>query len=51
MADTHPRGFNLRNAIAHELIEAERINQALATRVIDTLLMLGVWKEIAKVRR
>jgi lysyl-tRNA synthetase class 1 len=46
-----PRGFNLRNNIAHGLMEAERIGYGVATRVIHTLLVLGLWKEIAKARR
>jgi hypothetical protein len=46
-----PRGFNLRNNIAHGLMEADRIGYGVATRVIHTLLVLGLWKEIAKARR
>jgi lysyl-tRNA synthetase class 1 len=46
-----PRGVNLRNDIAHGLIEAQRLGYALATRVVHTLLILGLWKEIAAARR
>ena len=46
-----PRGVNLRNDVAHGLIEAPRLGYALATRVIHTLLILGLWKEIAAARR
>jgi hypothetical protein len=46
-----PRGVNLRNDIAHGLIGAHRMGYALATRVMHTLLILGLWKEIAAARR
>ena len=42
------RGLNLRNDIAHGLIDAQDITNALATRVMHTLLVLGLWKELAK---
>ena len=45
-----PRGFNLRNNIAHGLMEAEGIGYTVAMRVIHTLLVLGLWKEIADAR-
>jgi lysyl-tRNA synthetase class 1 len=46
-----PRGFNLRNDIAHGLLRADSMHFALASRVIHTLLLLGVWKELAEARK
>jgi len=48
---TDPRGLNLRNNIAHGLMDAESIDYTVAMRVIHTLLVLGVWQEIAEARR
>lgn len=45
-----PRGFNLRNYLAHGLMDARAMTFGMATRVIHTLLIFGVWKEIAKSR-
>jgi lysyl-tRNA synthetase class 1 len=46
-----PRGFNLRNDLAHGLLRADRIHFPLACRVIHTLLVLGIWDELAEARR
>jgi lysyl-tRNA synthetase class 1 len=46
-----PRGKNLRNRVAHGLIKAHLIDPSLARWLIHTLLVLGVWKELAKSRR
>jgi len=43
-----PRGFNLRNEIAHGLIGANGIHYAIATRVIHTLLVFGIWEVFSK---
>jgi lysyl-tRNA synthetase class 1 len=45
-----PRGFNLRNNVAHGLIEADGIHFPLASRVIHTLLILGIWEQLSKAR-
>lgn len=46
-----PRGFNLRNDLAHGLLRADRIHFPLACRVIHTLLVLGIWDELAEARK
>jgi lysyl-tRNA synthetase, class I len=46
-----PRGFNLRNDVAHGLIRVDQIHYPLATRVIHTLLVFGIWEALAKIRR
>jgi Domain of unknown function (DUF4209) len=46
-----PRGFNLRNDIAHGLLRADRIHFQLASRVMHTLLVLGIWDQLAKARK
>jgi lysyl-tRNA synthetase class 1 len=45
-----PKGFNLRNFLAHGMMDAASMTFGTATRVIHTLLLLGAWKEIAKLR-
>ena len=45
-----PRGFNLRNDLAHGLLSAERMTMSAASRIVHTLLVLGIWKDIAKAR-
>lgn len=45
-----PRGFNLRNDMAHGLMEPEAMNAAMAARVLHSFLVLGVWDQIAKAR-
>jgi lysyl-tRNA synthetase class 1 len=46
-----PRGMNLRNRIAHGLIEPDKIDEHIVRLLIHTMLVLGVWKELAKRRR
>ncbi|MCX5724163.1 MAG: DUF4209 domain-containing protein [Nitrospirae bacterium] len=45
-----PRGFNLRNDLAHGLLRPDRINRRQAIRLIHTLLVLGIWDHLAKAR-
>lgn len=45
-----PRGFNIRNDLAHGLLRADRIHCPLACRVIHTLLVLGIWEDLAAAR-
>jgi lysyl-tRNA synthetase class 1 len=42
-----PRGFNLRNDLAHGLLRADGLHVGVASRVIHTLLLLGIWDQIA----
>ena len=46
-----PRGINLRNRVAHGLIKPGEINEHLLRLLIHTLLVFGVWKELAEKRR
>lgn len=46
-----PRGFNLRNDMAHGLLAAGQLGANVASRLIHTLLVLGVWDQIAQARR
>ena len=46
-----PRGFNIRNNLAHGLLRADRIHFSLACKVIHTLLVLGIWDQIAEARK
>ena len=48
---TDPRGINLRNDLAHGLLAADRMSLAVASRVLHTLLVLGIWRELANARR
>jgi hypothetical protein len=41
------RGLNLRNEIARGLIDAQDITHGLALRVMHSLLVLGLWMELA----
>lgn len=45
-----PRGHNLRNQLAHGLLDAEDMAESIANLLIHTLLVLGVWKELATSR-
>jgi lysyl-tRNA synthetase class 1 len=45
-----PRGFNLRNDLAHGLLVPGRINRGQAMRLIHTLLILGIWDDLSKIR-
>ncbi|RZM91463.1 hypothetical protein CWO91_41110, partial [Bradyrhizobium genosp. SA-3] len=40
-----PRGMNLRNQIAHGLMEAGQFYWHLGNLIVHSLLMLGLWKE------
>jgi lysyl-tRNA synthetase class 1 len=44
-----PRGMNLRNRVAHGQLES--VTGSLVQLVIHTLLVFGVWKELAERRR
>ena len=46
-----PRGMNLRNRVAHGLITAEFCDSNLVRLLIHTLLVFGLWKELAAQRR
>ena len=46
-----PRGFNLRNDLAHGLLSADRMTMAVASRVLHTLLVLGIWDALVKARK
>lgn len=45
-----PRGHNLRNQMAHGLLEAEDMAESIANLLIHSLLVLGIWKELASHR-
>jgi lysyl-tRNA synthetase class 1 len=45
-----PRGFNLRNKVAHGLLDADEIDAGLASRVIHTLLIFGIWEPLSRAR-
>lgn len=47
---TDPRGCNLRNDMAHGLMSSDRMGCSVAARLIHTLLVLGVWDQLAKAR-
>jgi lysyl-tRNA synthetase class 1 len=40
-----PRGMNLRNEIAHGLIDADQFYWHLGNLIVHSLLVLGLWKE------
>jgi lysyl-tRNA synthetase class 1 len=42
-----PRGLNLRNEMAHGLLRASAFDGHIARLLIHTLLILGLWKELA----
>lgn len=46
-----PRGFNLRNDVAHGLLRASRMHLSIASRVLHTLLVLGIWDELVEARK
>jgi lysyl-tRNA synthetase class 1 len=46
-----PRGLNLRNEVAHGLIDAESVHDHVVRLLVHTLLVLGLWKELAAKRR
>jgi lysyl-tRNA synthetase class 1 len=43
-----PRGLNLRNEMAHGLLGASAFDGHLARLLIHCLLVLGIWKELAR---
>jgi lysyl-tRNA synthetase, class I len=46
-----PRGLNLRNEVAHGLLDVGAMHAHLVRLLIHTLLVLGRWKELAAKRR
>lgn len=46
-----PRGFNLRNDMAHGLLTADQMGNNVATRLMHTLLVLGIWDQLAEARK
>jgi lysyl-tRNA synthetase class 1 len=46
-----PRGLNLRNDVAHGLLDAGSMHDHVVRLLIHTLLVLGLWKELAAARR
>jgi lysyl-tRNA synthetase class 1 len=46
-----PRGINLRNQVAHGLIKPAEVTEHLVRMLIHTLLVFGVWRELAEKRR
>jgi Domain of unknown function (DUF4209) len=46
-----PRGMNLRNRVAHGLINLETITEHLVLLLIHSLLAFGVWRELCDKRR
>jgi Domain of unknown function (DUF4209) len=46
-----PRGFNLRNDLAHGLLGAGGMTMAVASRVLHTLLVFGIWDALVKARK
>jgi lysyl-tRNA synthetase, class I len=46
-----PRGFNLRNQVAHGLLKPENVSEHLVNLVVHTFLAFGVWRELAEKRR
>jgi hypothetical protein len=45
-----PRGMNLRNEIAHGLMDAGQFYWHLGNLIVHSLMMLGLWKEFGKKR-
>jgi lysyl-tRNA synthetase class 1 len=46
-----PRGMNLRNEIAHGLMDSNQFYWHLGNLIVHSLLILGLWKEFAKRRK
>jgi lysyl-tRNA synthetase class 1 len=46
-----PRGRNLRNELAHGLMSAAEMDESTVEWLIHTLLIFGIWDELAKKRR
>ena len=45
-----PRGMNLRNRVAHGLYSPQSLNPHIVRLVVHSLLVLGVWQDLVKVR-
>lgn len=43
-----PRGLNLRNSVAHGLLDKGMVNSVVSDLLIHSLLLLGVWRELAE---
>ncbi|WP_085354604.1 DUF4209 domain-containing protein [Bradyrhizobium canariense] len=43
-----PRGMNLRNEIAHGLMDAGQFYWHLGNLIVHSLLLLGLWKEFGR---
>jgi lysyl-tRNA synthetase class 1 len=46
-----PRGMNLRNEIAHGLMDANQFYWHLGNLIVHSLLILGLWKEFGEKRK
>lgn len=46
-----PRGLNLRNSIAHGTLERGMINAVISDLLIHSLLVLGLWDQLADYRK
>ena len=46
-----PRGLNLRNSIAHGTLERGMINAVISDLLIHSLLVLGLWDQLADHRK
>lgn len=46
-----PRGYNLRNELAHGLLKAEAMDGSIVRWLIHTLLVFGLWEKLAEKRR
>jgi Domain of unknown function (DUF4209) len=46
-----PRGMNLRNEIAHGLIDADQFYWHLGNLIVHSLLALGLWREFGEKRK
>jgi Domain of unknown function (DUF4209) len=44
-----PRGMNLRNEIAHGLMDAEQFYWHLGNLIVHSLMILGLWKEFGRI--
>ncbi|WP_318013153.1 DUF4209 domain-containing protein [Mesorhizobium sp. BH1-1-4] len=44
-----PRGMNLRNEIAHGLMDGNQFHWHLGNLIIHSLMMLGLWKELGQI--
>ncbi len=46
-----PRGMNLRNEVAHGLMDADQFHWHLGNLIAHSLMMLGLWKEFGELGR